>query len=141
MGEGAARAITIVSIILTVASLALAVAFARKRSRIRVGFDLARAVVGIVAILVMAAVTQVTTPTVAIVAAVLIGAGLGFAQGSSLEISPSERGFYAQRSPLGIALVGVWGSSSCKVRVLPLGRGPYASARRSPGSAPVSASE
>jgi hypothetical protein len=89
-----------------VASLALAVVFARKRSRIRVGFDLGRAAVGIVAILVMAAVAQVTTPVGAIIAAVVVGAGLGFAQGSSLEISPGERGFYARRSPLGIVLWG-----------------------------------
>ncbi|MDJ0952173.1 MAG: hypothetical protein QNJ81_00710 [Acidimicrobiia bacterium] len=107
MGEGVARTIAIVSIILTVASLALAVVFARKRTRIRLGFDLARAGVGIGAILVMAAITQVTTPTAAIVIAVVVGAALGFAQGSALEISPGDRGFYAQRSPWGIALWGV----------------------------------
>ena len=107
MGEGVARAIAIVSIILTVASLALAVVFVRKRTRIRMGFDVARAVVGVGAILVMAAITQVATPTAAIVIAVVVGAGLGFAQGSALDIRPGERGFYAQRSPLGIALWGL----------------------------------
>lgn len=107
MGEGLARVLTIGSIGLTVVSLTVAVVFARKHSRIRIGFDLARAVVGVGAILLMAAVTHVTTPMGAIVAAVVVGAGLGFAQGSSLEVSPGERGFYAQRSPLGIALWGI----------------------------------
>ena len=107
MGEGLARAITIGSIVLTVASLGLAVVFARKKTRIRIGFDLTRAIVGIGAILVMAAVTNVTTSTLAVLLAVAGGLALGFTQGSSLEISTGERGFYARRSP--IALVG-WGA-------------------------------
>jgi hypothetical protein len=101
-----ARAITIGSIVLTVASLTFAVIFARKRSRIRPGFDLTRAVVGIAAILAMAAVTKVTTSTVAVVVAIAVGLALGFAQGSAVEISTGERGLYARRSPVGVVLWG-----------------------------------
>ena len=107
MGEGLARAITIGSIVLTVASLTLAVVFARKKTRVRVGFDVARAVIGVGAILAMAMITNVTTPVVAVLVAVGVGVGLGFTQGSTLEISAGEKGLYAKRTP--IALVG-WGA-------------------------------
>ncbi len=107
MGEGAARAIAIGSIALTVASLTVAVIFTRKRSRIRVGFDVTKAVVSVIAITEMARVTGVTTPGVATAIAIAVGLGLGFAQGSSLKVSSGERGFYATRSPIGIALWGM----------------------------------
>jgi len=107
VGEGLARAIVIGSIALTAASLTLAVVCVRKRSRIRPRFDLTRAVVGVGAVLVMAEVTHVTTPWVAVDAAIAVGLALGFAQGSALEISRGERGFYARRSPAGVVLWGV----------------------------------
>ncbi len=106
MGEWPARAITIGSIVLTVASLAVAVLFARKASRIRVGFDVARAAVGVVAILAMAAITHVTTPLFAVVLAIAGGLALGFTQGTTLEVSRTERGWFARRSPVGIVLWG-----------------------------------
>jgi len=107
VGEGLARAIVIGSIALTAASLTLAVVCVRKRSRIRPRFDLTRAVVGVGAVLVMAEVTHVTTPWVTVDAAIAVGLALGFAQGSALEISRGERGFYARRSPAGVVLWGV----------------------------------
>jgi len=107
VGEGLARVITIGSIVLTVASLTLAFVFARKRSRIRVRFDVARAIIGITAIVVMAAITNVVTPVIAVLVSVAVGIGLGFTQGSTLEISAGKRGLYAKRTP--IALVG-WGA-------------------------------
>jgi len=107
LGEGLARVITVGSIVLTAASLTLAVVFARKKTRIRVGFDVARAVIGITAIVVMAAITNVITPVIAVLVAVAVGVGLGFTQGSTLEISAGERGLYATRTP--IALLG-WGA-------------------------------
>ena len=106
MGEWAARAITIGSIVLTIASLAVAVLFARKASRVRVGFDVARAAVGVIAILVMAAITNVTTPLFSIVLAITGGLALGFGQGSNLEVTKSERGLFSKRNPIGIALWG-----------------------------------
>jgi hypothetical protein len=106
VGEWAARAITIGSIVFTIASLGVAVLFARKASRIRVGFDVARAAVGVIAILVMAAITNVTTPLFAIVLAITGGLALGFGQGSNLEVTSSERGFFSKRNPIGIALWG-----------------------------------
>ena len=53
VGEGLARAIAIGSIVLTAASLATAFSLARRRTRIRVGFDVARAVVGFGAVVVV----------------------------------------------------------------------------------------
>jgi len=97
----------VISIVLTVASLGLAVAFARKQSRIRVGFDLARAIISVAAILVMAAITRISTPTIAIVLAIGGGLVLGLGQGANLEVSRSERGVYARRNPTAIALWGV----------------------------------
>ncbi len=99
--------ITIGSIVLTVASLTLAVVFARKKTRIRVGFDVARAVIGVGAILAMAMITNVVTPVIAVLVAIAVGVGLGFTQGSTVEISAGEKGLYAKRTP--IALVG-WGA-------------------------------
>lgn len=107
VGEGLARFIAIGSILLTVASLTLAVVFARKMTRVRVGFDVARAVIGVGAILVMAMITGVTTPVIAVLVAVTVGVGVGFTQGSGLEITAQERGLFAKRTP--VALVG-WGA-------------------------------
>lgn len=95
------------AIALTAASLALAVFFARKRTRVRIGFDLLRAAVSVGAILLMTALVGVSTPSVAAAAAIVAGLGLGVAQGSRLEVSAGEQGLYARRSPLGIALWGV----------------------------------
>ncbi len=106
MGDGLARAITIGSIVLTVASLSVAVIFARKASRIRIGFDVARAAVGVIAILVMAAITNVTTPLFSVFLAIAGGLALGFGQGSNLEVTSNERGLHSKRSPIGIALWG-----------------------------------
>jgi len=108
------RAIAIASIAITIASLGLAIVMARKQTRIRVGFDVARAVIGVVAIVVMAVVAQVTTPVWAIVTAVGVGLGLGFTQGSTLQVSRQERGLYARRSPIGISL---WGSGIIIIQV------------------------
>ncbi|HSQ36390.1 MAG TPA: hypothetical protein VLS92_00685 [Acidimicrobiia bacterium] len=101
-----AQALAIGSIVLTAGSLVLAAAFARKQSRIRLGFDAARAVVGVAAILVMAAIAGVATPAGAMAGAILGGLALGLGQGWGLKINPGERGFYARRSPLGIVLWG-----------------------------------
>ncbi len=114
MGEGLARAVTIGSIVLTVASLTFAVIFARKKSKIRPGFDLTRAAIGIAAIIVMAAVTRINTTTVAFIVAVLAGLALGFAQGLTLKINREERGLYARRSPLGVVL---WGAGIVTMQV------------------------
>jgi hypothetical protein len=95
------------SIVLTVVSLTFAVLFIRRQARIRFGFDVARAVVGVTAILVMAAVAGVTTPVGAVGGAIAAGLALGFLQGSSVQVASGERGFYARRSPLGIVLWGV----------------------------------
>jgi len=73
VGEGLARAITIISIILTVGSLALAFALARRRSRIRPGFDAARAVVGVGVIVVVALLAHTWAPVAATVPAIAAG--------------------------------------------------------------------
>ncbi len=114
VGEGFARAITIISIILTVGSLALAFALARRRSRIRPGFDAARAVVGVGAIVVVALLAHTWAPVAATVPAIAAGLGLGFAQGATLSISPGAGGFFARRSPLAMAL---WGAGILIVQV------------------------
>ena len=106
MSEGVAGTISIVSIVLTVVSLALAIVFARKRAKIRVGFDLARTFVGVAAIVVMAALTNVTTSTFAVAFAVAGGLALGYGQGTNLEITADEKGLHARRSPMAIALWG-----------------------------------
>jgi len=106
VSEGLARVISIGSIVFTIASLALAVVFARKKTRIRVGFDLARSVIGVLAILVMATVTNVSTSTLAVLLAVVGGLALGFGQGSRLEFTEDEKGFHARRNPAAIALWG-----------------------------------
>ncbi len=114
VGEGFARAITIISIILTVGSLALAFALARRRSRIRPGFDAARAVVGVGAIVVVALLAHTWAPVAATVPAIAAGLGLGFAQGATLSISPGAGGFFARRSPLAM---GLWGAGILIVQV------------------------
>ncbi|MBM3695310.1 MAG: hypothetical protein FJW79_05190 [Actinobacteria bacterium] len=107
VGEGLARAITIGSIVLTVGALAVAFSLARRRTRIRVGFDVARAVVAVAGVLVIALLAHTGAPPVAIVAAIAAGLGVGFAQGLALEVRQGERGFYARRSPIALALWGV----------------------------------
>ncbi len=96
---GLARAITIGSIVLTVASLSVAVLFARKASRIRIGFDVAvQAAVGVIAILVMAAITNVTTPLYSVFLAIAGGLALGFGQGSKSPGGDQQRARPPSRS-------------------------------------------
>jgi hypothetical protein len=102
-----ARIITMGAIGLTVVSLVLAVTFAKRRTRIRIGLDLVRATISVGAILVMAALTRVATPAAAVGAAIVVGFGLGFAQGSRLDVTAGEHGLHAKRSPAALALWGV----------------------------------
>jgi len=65
VGEFVARVVAIGSVVLTVASLTLAVIFAHRETRIRVGFDVTRAVAGVgVATIVVA----IALPSAAIIA-------------------------------------------------------------------------
>lgn len=95
------------SIVITVGSLLLALALARRRTPIRVGFDAARAVVGVGAIIVVALLAHTWAPAAAVVPAIVAGLGLGFGQGAALQVSPGAGGFYARRSPIAIGLWGV----------------------------------
>ncbi|MBP1631896.1 MAG: hypothetical protein H6Q11_184, partial [Acidobacteria bacterium] len=92
---------------LTAGSLAIAFALARRRSRIRPGFDVARAAVAVGGIILVALLAHTWAPAAALVPAIAAGLGLGFAQGASLQVSPGAGGFYARRSPIAIGLWGV----------------------------------
>lgn len=106
MDEGLARVIAWGSIALTVGSLALAVVFIRRSSRIRPAFDVVRSAFAVLGVLVMAAVSHVVTPFLAIVLAAAVGLGLGVAQGATLQVSRGPLGLSARRSPIGVALWG-----------------------------------
>jgi hypothetical protein len=106
VGEGFARVVTVVAILLTIGSLAVAVSFARRSTRIKIGFDLLRSGVAVGAILVMAALTDVATPVAAIAAAVVSGIGLGYAQGLRLEVTSDQGILRSKRSTIALALWG-----------------------------------
>lgn len=106
MGKGLAQVVTFGSIALTVLSLVIAVLTARSRSRIRPAFDVTRAVVGVGAIVIMAAISGVTTPVFLVGLAIVVGTALGFAQGAHLLVVPGQGGLFARRSPVALALWG-----------------------------------
>ncbi len=106
MAEGVAQAIVVGSVVLTVLSLGLVIRTARTQARIRPGFDVLRAVVGVGAIVLMAAVVGVSTPLAWVGAAIMVGGALGFAQGANLRVVAGEGGLFARRSPLSLVLWG-----------------------------------
>ena len=95
------------SIVITVGSLLLALALARRRTPIRVGFDAARAVVGVGAIVVVALLAHTWAPAVAVVPAIAAGLGLGFAQGAALQVSPGAGGFVSTNGTLHDSVLSV----------------------------------
>ena len=105
--SGLQRGIGIAAVVLTVAGLAVSIALSRRATRIRPGFDAARVVVSVGAVLVMAAVTGVSTPRGLILVALGTGAGLGFAQGYNLEVEVRDERLFARRGVVGIVLWGV----------------------------------
>ncbi|MFQ5554000.1 MAG: hypothetical protein ACE5GC_01355 [Acidimicrobiia bacterium] len=107
MGEGLAGVVVVGSVVLTTAAMVLATLAAGRPSRIRIGFDVGRTAIGVIAILVMALVTDVATALPLTILAIVAGSAFGFIQGSQLDVAAGARGLYARRSALGIALWGV----------------------------------
>ena len=107
--------VALASVPLTAAALVLTIRGARSATRIRTGFDVARSVVAVVAIVVMAVITGVATRSELLVAAVIAGGALGVAQGAALRVEVTVRGLVARRSSIGLVL---WGSG---IAVMQLG--------------------
>jgi RHS repeat-associated protein len=92
---------------LTLVALVFTVRTLQRTARIRLGFDIARSTISIIAIVAVAAITGVMTRTELLVIAVIGGGALGVAQGAALRVEPGPRGPVARRAGIAIALWGI----------------------------------
>lgn len=106
MSESTARAISVFSILLTIGGLAVAANVMRRLLPIRIGWDVARVAISVGVVVVMAAVTGVTTPVPLAILALAGGLGLGVVQGRGIEIEEMAGRLVHRRTVVGIV---VWG--------------------------------
>ncbi|MEO1058179.1 MAG: hypothetical protein AAFY28_14810, partial [Actinomycetota bacterium] len=95
--------ITIVGLALSVLMLGVTFWLIRKSSRVRPRWDLVRIAISVVVAVALIIVFSKTAPPWAIVAAIVLGAGLGYWQGHHLIVQLTERGLFAKRGAWAIA--------------------------------------
>ena len=108
------RIIATLSIMLSVGALLYALAKSRVRLPLRPAFDVGRLAVQVVGVLVMARLSGVTTSTVLLIGAAVLGVGLGAMQGQSLEVSVEQGRVWTRRSVLGVV---IWGGGLVLMQV------------------------
>ncbi|MFV1992108.1 MAG: hypothetical protein ACC652_15355, partial [Acidimicrobiales bacterium] len=103
---------------LSVLVTAFALLTARRAARVRSGFEVARVVLGLGTVFVLAAVTGVSTSASLIALAGAAGLAFGFVQGRSLVVELRDERIFATRSLLG---VGVWAVGLVAMQLAGLG--------------------
>jgi len=98
------RTLMVIGIAFTLVTVLLTLRTAKRESRVRPGFDIARLVIGAGALLVMGTIVGVQTPVALAALGIAAGAVVGFAQGRRLEISLRDGRVFARRTLIGIAV-------------------------------------
>lgn len=106
--------ITVTSVVLSVLSLSFALSKARALLPLRPVFDYARLALQTVAVLAMASLSGVSTAPTLLLGAALLGGGLGYFQGASIEVSVDAGRVWLRRSLVGVA---IWGGGLVLMQV------------------------
>ncbi len=100
------RAISIISVVVTVVAVGFAVLAALRPARVRVRRDAVMLVISLSTAIALGVIMKTRTPVEYLVAALLVGAVLGLAQGLRLQLREQDGTFLARRDILGL---GAWG--------------------------------
>lgn len=105
-GSGLWRSVSALALVFSVAMVAFTLYMSRKEARVRPRMDIARIAIKIGAVLGMLLLTTREAPLPAVIAALVLGAALGYWQGANLAIRSGDKGLYAKRGFYAILVFG-----------------------------------